>query len=228
MQLKDDVIQDVREFLQNVPVVRTYTLARMLVRKCESEITYEYAYSLLREMQSRYMLLLSEDGYVMTRGAYLRMTGDKYFDNLLPLYNYRVKEGLNYATSSVGTGAIMSMMMYAELMPYAENPIVNRGGWDLIFNTKEHDGKKSRIFCVAYFKAGFESTKANILKMVERDEEYDGKELIRRIALFEDERMTFMTPKGIGFTTVAVVDLYDRSNFRIIEKIPVKEAWSDD
>lgn len=220
-----DLMQDIRSVLDDVSVIKKDIVEKILLNKYSPHVSVAYVDMIMRKMQARNDLLLSSDGYVMTRGAYVRITGDRFFNELKIGYNEKVKDGIDYTCSRDGTSIIPCMYIYADLQPYSEYLLKNKEGWDISFITVEHDEKPSRLYSVAYFAKGYESIKAELLLMSERGLEHVEKERIRRIALFENPEMSFLSPKGIGITSVACLDENEQCGFRVIRAIPADEAW---
>lgn len=222
---KEDVIDYIRMHLKIISVIKLEVLLKIVLNYYYPSLTENSALMIMREMQNKRYLLLSEDGYVMTTGAYVKMTGDIFYNQLLHNYTYRVKAGLDYTKSRDGINPIDCLAVYAELIPYSENLVIGKGVWDVVFNTVEHDGELAKLYCVKKFPDGYESVYADSLKMAEYNYDPVDKVQIRRVALFDNPERSYLTPRGYGFTTIACVNYESEMLFDILEVNEWSDAW---
>lgn len=224
---ENDVIDYIRYHLTIVPVMTIGIIRKMCENYFYPLLTDEAVDVILRKMQSYRYLLISEDGYIMTRGAYVKLTGDRFFNNLLKGYTFRVRRGLDYTQSREGTKILDCLWVYADMIPYSENLMVNKGGWDVTFTTKQHDNVPPRIYNVENFERGTESINAERLRLQEKDNKPNDIKCIRRMALFQNPDRTYLSPVGIGITSIACIDHEEESHFCVLENIPLDKAWEE-
>lgn len=215
----------IKSVMNKVSVVTVELLCYMLKNQFEDTVNDSYIGFLLRHLQNDGILLLSEDGYVMTKGAYVSLTDDIFFDNLLPTASYRVKSGIDYSKSRDGIDCVDCMWFLATMLPKVSEYIINTGVWDLQFIVAPDEKHDARLYQVVKFKKGYEVAKSLLIESTQHIENERDRLQIRRIALFDDENMVFKVPKKCGFNFVAVTDSKQQQHFRILERIKVEDAW---
>jgi hypothetical protein len=221
----DDVEVFVKDVLKKLSVITQQLLRQMIVNKFENTVNDSYIAYVLRKMQNNNELFLTEDGYVLTSGAYIMLSDDKKFNEIHKEDFYSVKKGLNYEDSREGLDAVDCMWLLATMLPDVTEYVINSGVWDLQFIVPPNEEQNSRLYQVVKFKKGFETPKALLLESTCNVENIEDRACIRRIALFDDEEMAFRTPKKLGFNIIAVVDDTQRNHYRILKVIQNSEAW---
>lgn len=222
----DDAVEVfVNHTLEHVSVMTLSLLRSMIVSNFGDTVNDEYIRFLLKKMQSHGELYLSEDGYVMTKGAYITLTNDTRLSNLNADSYYMVKRGINYEESRDGKDVIDCMWLLSTMLPHVSEYVINSEPWTLQFIVPPKEDTASRIFQVAKFNRGCETPKALLIESSQRELNLDERKHLRRIALFDDESMAFCTPKNMGFNIVAVVDELQPHHYRILEKKKNSEAW---
>ncbi len=221
----DEVEVFVKDTLRHVSVMTQSLLCSMIYSQFGDTVNAEYIRFLLKKMQSHGDLYLTEDGYVLTKGAYVTLTNDTRLANLQVDKYCMVKKGINYEESRDGTDIIDCMWLLSTMLPNVSEYVINTEPWTLQFIVPPSEKSVSRLFQVAKFKRGFESPKSLLIESSQRELNIDERKHLRRIALFDDEEMAFCVPKNLGFNIVAVVDDMQPHHYRILKKIKNSEAW---
>lgn len=221
----DDVESFVKSVMQNVSVVTYPLLCKMIENKFCGEVTTGFIELVLRRMQSHNSVLISKDNYVMTMGAYITITDDIWCNRLDKHSDKQVPLGIDYSLSRDGTEIIDCLWFLASMLPYVSEYVINSPVWNLQFIVPPDEGQDAKLYQVAKFTRGFEKAKSLLIANTGMITDIVYREQVRRIALFDDESMAFITPEGLGFNIIAVVDENRLNHYRILEKRTNKEAW---
>ena len=83
----------IKNILKSIPILRAKQLIICLEKSFEEcASNKELPLEILKALQRKGMLMLTYDGYVITRGAYVYLTNDKFFDNVDLNDSIRIKD----------------------------------------------------------------------------------------------------------------------------------------
>ena len=98
----DEYERFIRGILKKVPVMKMNQLVKALVNNYE-EMDESFAQSILFAIERKGYVLLSENGWALTQGAYLTITNDRFFDGIIKNRTYRLPDLIPYYdTDSAG------------------------------------------------------------------------------------------------------------------------------
>lgn len=215
----------VREILDIIGVCRTKQLINCLKKKYEN-LNDQEALEILQGLQRNRYLLLSQDGWVMTVGAYMQLANDKFFDKTITsptefAIPYDINQILN-----VNKNIVNSMWIVADMYPNSKNFVLSNSPWDICFTTPASKNKKGRLFQIMTIAKGEETSKIEMIKNLPEVSSESFREVIRRIAIIEDEKLSWMVPH-LGFAFVCAIDEKSPVGYKILEKRTEEEVWSD-
>lgn len=219
----------IRDIMKRVGICRTKQLVNCL-KKNNKEIKDEDAMNILKALQRNRYLLLSQDGWAMTIGAYMQFADDKFFDKIITASTefaipYDIGTKLE-KDKCVNTDLVDCLWIMADMMPDSKEFIIGNFPWSICFDTENDDTKESRIFQITKIPKGMGRTRNMLIKSLPAIDSDGLKKCIRRIALVDDENDAWLVPH-LGFYFVCVVDEKSPTGYKIIEKRTGDEVWSD-
>lgn len=217
--------QFIVEIMDRVKFVRTDTIVRCLCN-CFKRVWEADALHYLRDVQRMGYVILSEDGWCLTKARYRLLCNDKDFENIKIDADFRLStiKGLNIR--DYDTNIADCMMVIADMMPLSANFIVGASPWYLEFIAKTNNEEKGRLFQVTTFRKGEEEAMGEVIATLERKKSEELRKQIRRIAILDDESMTWAVPK-LGFSNICVLDTNEDSGLRIVEHREQDECWDE-
>ena len=214
----------IRNILAKGSIMKKQQLILCLCRYY-SEIYPDTAEDIINHAQKKGILLVSTDGYVMTKGAYSTLTGDTYGDDLKLDEDVRIKQPININGGRTTGNTIDCMWIVANMMPDSNNFIVCPDPWNIQFIVQKNDDP-AKLFQVMRITKDKEIPSSIMLKNMANDIDKKMRLQIRRIVLLDDDSFAWRFPK-VGVTHIAVIDEKVPNGFRIVEKRKPEEAWSD-
>ena len=187
--------------------------------------------------------MITYDGYIMTRGAYVYLTNDKFFDNVDLNDNIRIKEKMSVIRfekdnkrvvtktgdtkdliSQVEKDRIDAMWVVADMMPGSKNFIAS--AYPFIFTYTNEDQENAKLYEITKISKKNEFAKIELLKRLPTITDKQARETIRRIAIVEDENHAWEVPH-IGFKFICTIDPNEPQNFKVVEKRDNENMWKD-
>ena len=214
----------IRNILAKVSILKKQQLVLCLCRYY-SEIYPETAENIINHAQKKGILLVSTDGYVMTKGAYSTLTGDTYGDDLKLDEDVRIRQPINIDGGRTTGDTIDCMWIVANMMPDSNNFIICPGPWSIQFIVQKNDDP-AKLFQVMRITKDKEIPSSIMLRNMTNDIDKKMRLQIRRIVLLDDDSFAWRFPK-VGVTHIAVIDEKDPNGFKIVEKRKPEEAWQD-
>lgn len=159
-------------------------------------------------------ILLSTDGWAMTKGKYSQITGDtkeefiKYeqnirIPNMAKIINETCTSELKY---------VDILWIIIDLLPDSLEYSAMSKPFDISFIAK------NKCYQIMSIRAIAEDAKIYQLKSVPNDYDDDFKKTIVRIAIMENEDHAFKIPTNLGFKFIVAIDSTQPRHYRIIEK----------
>lgn len=221
--------QECEEYIKNIsqriPVLRTKQLARALYKLSPAISSTTEAMLTLQKVQRKGYILLSPDGFAITRGAYSIATNDRLMANL----NTKVGE---FAIPRIGpmlqekkliTSATDCFWFACDFLPDSYEFIANlTPPWAICFDAMTSSGQ-NKLYQVAKIKRGEvyqAAEKLNSLPPVPK-QVHDS---IVRIAVLEDPNERHVLPP-LGFRFICRIDEGAPRGYKIIEKREGDQIW---
>lgn len=215
-----------KRILQCCPCIRIKTLKTILVKSYKI-LDEKYANLIIENMQYHGYVLLTDDGWAITKSFYEVMSSDIYYEklqhgdkNLLPSGMIDLSE-----FSWVQTVADC-MVVCADMFPLAEDFVTGSAPWYVSFATYPTERKQSRLFQITKIISGMELSNHMLLMNIDRYTEEQRRNVIRRIAIVESENAAYMVPY-IGFTAIVMLDEKQAIGYRILQQRSGEEVWQD-
>lgn len=214
----------VKEILNKIGICRTRQLVNCLKNRFK-ELDDEGALDILRALQRNRYLMLSQDGWTLTVGAYMQFANDKFFDKTITsptefAIPYDIGQILN-----INKNIVNSMWIVADMFPDSKDFVLCNSPWDICFSTMPNEKHKGRLFQITTIGKGEENSKAELIKSLPAVSSESFRDVIRRIAIIEDENMAFKVPH-LGFFFICKIDEKSPIGYKIIEQRK-DNVWSD-
>lgn len=234
----------VKNILKTIPILQAKQLVICLENSFEECAENKgLSVEILKALQRKGALMLTYDGYVMTRGAYVYLTNDKFFDNVDLNDNIRIKEKMSVirfekdnkrvVTKTGDTNDLISqqerdrieaMWVVADMMPGSKNFIAS--AYPFIFTYINEDQENSKCYEITKISEKNEFAKIELLKRLPVISDKRARETVRRIAIIENEKHAWEIPH-IGFKYICVIDKNSPQNYRVVEKRDNDILWKD-
>ena len=216
----------IRSIIRRIPILKTEQL-KIAMRKTFKGINADNAAEILTALQRRGDVLLSPDGWAMSKGGYKTLTGDKFNERLLNDLDYRLpKMSLTIRNFGLSMDVIDCFWVAIDMMPSSNDFVINTQPFVILFDTDENKDEISKVYEITKIPKSREDSRCELLRQLAKISDKGIQERTVRIALIEDENHAWMIPH-IGFSYICVLDEKEKSHVRIIEKRDFKEAWNN-
>ena len=217
----------VKDITRTVPLIKTEQLKLMIANYFNQPL--ESTDSVMFALQRNSIILMSVDGWSMTTGQYIRLTGDRFLQrrnelnedhfNRLPKMDSRCRE-INRPLSK-------ALWLVADMLPDSKDFIIASQPWAVAFVTEETRERPSCLYEITYIARGYEYNRCEMLKELPKIRSNHVKNGLRRICILDDEGYAFRVPY-VGFSHIVVIDHERNSHYRVVETRNAEERWKDD
>ncbi len=218
----------IKRILARVKILRIKTLCdcvnNQFAKNYEDQI-----FTAMLALQRKGVLLLSSDGWCMTKGAYKRFTvqtQDFFNDAIDYTQDYRLSDTSFIKSSGYDMDVADCMVITADMEPDSDNFVAGYAPWFVQFVTKPREGSASRIYQITKVRSGEELTAAILLSHMPWISDEDLLNCIYRIAVIEDPDSAFLIPR-LGFVHIVQIDDNEEKGYRLLESRPKETRWSD-
>ena len=176
---------------------------------------------IIMDAQKENYVLVSRDGYIMTKGYYIAKTSDNFLDNV-EMNNYKNKINFDFKPYAFDDQEMIECLtVVAGMMPVSEEYIQANTPWQFMFTTPAHLLKNkeykqkfnSCLYQICYVPHKNIAAYCLMLKNFQ-EENLDNRKYIKRIAVVENPEDAFLIPY-IGFTNIVKVK---NDKFEIVEQ----------
>ncbi len=208
----------VKDLLYHFNPIRTEQLKRGLCKYYEG-VDETKAEKVLLSMQKKRALLMSSDGWTLTKGRYVQLTDDdryEYADFLSPVPLSDMNEFI--LRSDVNLKLISCLWILIDMLPYSMEFALTHKPWQLSFIS----GKRE-LYEVTYIPQEEEIVRFEMLSNLPRDLYDELKANIRRIVILEKPEHAYRVPQGVGIRFIVTLDDSVPCHYRVVEKR--EQAW---
>ena len=214
------------EILRRIPILKADQLRRALQASFRG-LDWENACEILTALQRRGYVLLSPDGWAMTKGVYKTLSGDRFCQKLLQDLDYRLPNMTQKINrQGVSMDVIDAFWVVIDMMPASINFVVNSQPFVLLFDTDKNKDEISKVYEITKISKSREDSRCELLRQLTKITDPNMQKRTVRIAVIENEKHSWMVPH-IGFTFICVLDKNESTNLRIVEKREGEDIWSD-
>lgn len=217
----------INKFLTVTPMIKKDLLFVALNNNFRNDyrINESFANSIITAMQCAGEIFISDDGWVMTKGAYVQVTNDRYYENVNWHHEYRVF-GIDKYCSKKYSDICSCLYILADLLPDADDFCEMNFPFNLAFVTKESETQPSLCYEVCYIPKAKQDAMRYVFLDMPRIKDEDYKRHILRIAIVENEDMVKKVPY-CGFKFICIMNDKSSSRYSVIEKRKTSEMWRD-
>lgn len=216
----------IRSILRRVPLLKTRQLI-LCLKNCYSISKAESIHALIIA-QSHGYVMNSVDGYSMTSGQYVALTGDRFFD----MVNYQSDKCIIKPISSIrdfcDRNLVDAMWIVADKMPQSIDFVVSNSPWFITFDTPiDSTNEIGCLYQITNIPREKELVRLQLLRSLAPIQYKNMRKGIRRIAIIENEQHSFLIPR-IGFSHIVAIDEEDEAGYRVVEKRAEEGRWDDE
>lgn len=218
--------QFIADLIGKVSFMRTDTVVNCLCRYF-TRLYRADALMYIRSTQKLGYIIVTGDGWCLTKAKYRGMCDDKTFRNLTLDNSFRLESIAGLHVTAQDRNYADAMQVVADMMPQSSGFMIGASPWYIQFITEASEEKESRLFQITTFRKGEELAMEELLSSLNPPVHESLRSQIRRIAILDDPEMTWCVPH-IGFTAVCTLDPEDEYRLKVVEKRSVEEAWKSD
>lgn len=239
----------VRGILKKLPVLKTKQLIKAITNYYYEDdlMSEEKAQLILNNMQSHGYLLLSENGWAMTKGYYKTITNDRFLDNLASKGYYYLPEQFDVYDSQhkwqscekiedlideYHKNLINCFWVIVDMFPEGYSFMITQEPYNAMFISTNQDGEYMlyEVMYVHYYSMRFiDEILKNVCKAGSpKDDnlETEGHDFIHKIVILEEESSAYQIPYT-GIDYICVIDDKTNTNYRIVEDRTKQDRWKD-
>lgn len=214
----------VQSLLKRVPILQTEQLTTALVNLYD--INYKESLEIMQALQNKGVLLLSVDGYAMTRAAFIRLIDSKRIEDAHTSvnYSYRLPEMRHLIEKDeYHLNLIDCMWIVVDMLPLSKNFVVCPEPWDIVFDVAEDENNSGRLYQITRIPSSKEDIRCELLRCLSPVPDYI-KDKITRIAIMDNEEHNWMVPH-IGFSHIVKLDAAEQRHYLITETREKDDIW---
>lgn len=215
--------------LKRTPLLRTMQLKVMLYKYFKDKdegMSSDLAEEIIFACQRMGKLLLSEDGWCMTKTQYKRLLCSHEDEHIDTHSTFRLGKMDSLCRNHCPEiTALMWVIAYE--YPASQNYVVSRYPYSISYIPTGKDVKKenAKLYQLCYIKSQEElATFQLLLNVSDVDDQF--KPVIRRVALFEDDELADELV-AVGFNYILKVDDTSPKHFAKVGTRKVADAWAD-
>ena len=190
----------------------------LILKKYFKDVDETKANLILLEYQNKGYIMLSNDGWAMTKGKYVQITGDANYEKVKYDSNERIRDVDYYVVNNCDMKLIKCLWVLIDMLPSSLDFVLTNKPFQLTFFNK-----KKELFQVIYIGQDEEDLRIEMLKQLPNDYFEDSKELIKRVAIMENTSHSWKIPEHIGFKYIVGLNDDTPTHYEIVEKR--KEHW---
>ena len=218
----------IRRVLERVQILRIKTL-KDCVNNCFRKDYGDQIESALLSMQRRGRILLSSDGWCLTKGAYKRFTNitrDYFNDKVDYTSSFRLSDTSFLEYGEYDRDIADCMVVVADMHPDSRDFVIGHMPWLVQFVTPYHEDSPSRLYQITKIKSGEELAYGTLMSQLPVMEDEDVLDAIYRIAVLENPESAYLVPK-LGFIHIVQINENEPSGYTIIESRSPEYRWKD-
>lgn len=229
--------EDYQKFIEYIinrcGVLRTNTLINCLMKYYANIESRADALYILRVLQDFTDMMLTDDGYAITKGCYLHLVDDPALLNMRYVDMEKLPADIIHINDPYDKNLLECMTIVADMMPDSRYFIVTGYPWMIQFivnvkgNPNEEGYRPSRLFQICRIENANEIPFSVLLNSLPEFSDAEYKEHIRRIAIIDNANQSYLIPK-LGFTAICTYDPDNiETEYKIVETRSQDVAWED-
>ena len=168
-------------------------------------------------------LLISTDGWVISKGLYQSMFDDKLFDKLVPIAKERIPFDINDYCREYRKDYVASLWLVADFMPDSKD--FSECSFPFTYSFIKEGKAANSLIEICYFAHEDAELMQEMLKIQPRIDSDSLKDRIRRIAIVEDKNDAIYVPY-LGFSHIVKIDERRKDGVAVIEQRKKDERWA--
>lgn len=202
----------VRDLLYDFNPIKKTQVIRALC-KYYADVDKETAEGVLQRMQRNRELLISQDGWILTKGKYIQLTGDDGFSKIDFQSEDMCPEIDELVEKYCDMKPINCLWIMIDMLPASMEYALHHKPWHISFVSA-----KRKLYEVIYIPFDEEIVKFELLASEPTGFYPELKENIERVVVLEKQNHASSVPKGVGIRYICVLDESTPSGYRVIEK----------
>lgn len=215
----DEYKRFVKELLYYFNPMKTEQLEIALC-KYFANINRETAKEILFKCQGKRAVMMSSDGWAMSRGKYLQLTSDSKFDRLTNGKYTILPDMQRYVEDNCDLALINCLWVWVDMLPFSMDFSLTHKPFKITFTNS-----KKKLFEIMYISEIEEMSKIEMIKLLPSDLFDDSKDTIRRVIILENEDSYTKIPSGKGIRYIVTLDHFTKTHYRIVEKR--EDIWDE-
>ena len=221
----DEYERFVRSILKRVPLLKIEQLI-IALKNTYTDVSDGLAIKILHSIQKNGYVLLSGDGWAMTKSYYRTITGDNFFDGIIRNNNYRIDKAEPLLVNQ-SMDMVNCMWLVVHMMPDSENFVIGNYPWNILFTSIPREDKNGLLYEITVLKSENIGLQIEVLKNKCEIHDEEWRDSIRRIAIVDDEKIASKIPY-IGFSHICVIDEKSKEHFNVLNPKRAQADWWKD
>ena len=209
-----------KELLYYFNPMKTEQMQRAFM-KYYANMSDELIRSILYKLQDHRVILMSSDGWLMSRGKYVQLTGDSRYDRLTNGSYTLLPDMKGYVDNQCNMKLINCLWILIDMLPASLDFTLTHKPFQISFMSK-----KRELYQVIYIPTLEEPARFEMLRALPNDLLDDVKKAIKRIVILEDEKGADRVPQGRGIRFILVIDDSTKTHYRVVQKR--ENIWQDE
>ena len=209
-----------KELLYYFNPMKTEQMQRAFM-KYYANMSDELVRSILYKLQDHRVILMSSDGWLMSRGKYVQLTGDSRYDMLTNGSYTLLPDMKGYVDNQCNMKLINCLWILIDMLPASLDFTLTHKPFQISFMSK-----KRELYQVIYIPTLEEPARFEMLRALPNDLLDDVKKAIKRIVILEDEKSADRVPQGRGIRFILVIDDSTKTHYRVVQKR--ENIWEDE
>ena len=209
-----------KELLYYFNPMKTEQMQRAFM-KYYANMSDELIRSILYKLQDHRVILMSSDGWLMSRGKYVQLTGDSRYDRLTNGSYTLLPDMKGYVDNQCNMKLINCLWILIDMLPASLDFTLTHKPFQISFMSK-----KRELYQVIYIPTLEEPARFEMLRALPNDLLDDVKKAIKRIVILEDEKSVDRVPQGRGIRFILVIDDTTKTHYRVVQKR--ENIWEDE
>ena len=209
-----------KELLYYFNPMKTEQMQRAFM-KYYANMSDELIRSILYKLQDHRVILMSSDGWLMSRGKYIQLTGDSRYDRLTNGSYTLLPDMKGYVDNQCNMKLINCLWILIDMLPASLDFTLTHKPFQISFMSK-----KRELYQVIYIPTLEEPARFEMLRALPNDLLDDVKKAIKRIVILEDEKSVDRVPQGRGIRFILVIDDTTKTHYRVVQKR--ENIWEDE
>lgn len=205
------------------PAIKVNLLVKAFMNNFDEIENEDNAKQILRALQEECVIYISEDGWAMTGGVYVSITGDRFLSDIK--WHQKCYAGYHASKLEKLYGDVNKCLSFiVSKLPLAGGFGPASFPFSIVYATEETDDEPSYVYEICYVSEAREDSMAYIMPSLPKYSKVEFKKYVRYVAFVDHEAAKDKIPY-YGFKYICMADI--SGGYRIIETRDDDVLWAE-